>query len=180
MKQKIYILLNLTLVFLLYIFLGGWKIIQAQQELQHYKPAIKKMQNTLEKNPWAIVKVLEKHQNDPKAKKILFKILVGMREYQKANLVYQKMQSLDQNIINLYAGVIINLNIPLHEKLQKLQKLKLKADPRVITYYKAELYAQNLNTEKAKKLYQELLAELPETDPFFNQVKYKIKLLQNL
>lgn len=163
---------------LLYLKLGSWQQVISWHQLSSNKTAIKKMHNKLNNDPEAIIKILEKYPNEAKAQKILFKILVGMKSYAKANTVYinlRKQHQENTELNNMYAGVITNLNVSNNKKLLMLKQLVDKIDKRLFYFYKAEILASAGNFKQAKHYWQITLSQLSDNDEFYKLVALRIK-----
>lgn len=169
------ILFILTII--MYWFLGSFKQILSYNSMQTMQPEITKMKQQIAKDPSLIINTLEQHPNDPKAQAVLFKIYVGLAEYEQANKVYQHIDLKSEDIEILYASIIPQVYNTCAEQLSALSKLKKSIDVRLYQYMQAEIYAQHKIYKKALRLYQKVLGKLDLKDPFYNIISKKINAL---
>lgn len=167
----------MPVILVLYLYFGGWQQVLEYNRLTAQKPAIMAMKKKIMHDPSSVIKTLEQYPNDPKAQVILFKMLVGMHKYQKADVLYRKITRKTEDIDSLYAGVIVKLALSPEEKIKSLRTLK--ADQRLIQLYTADVLVLAGKKLQAKKTLQKLLTQITESDQAYLIVKDKINNLQN-
>lgn len=166
-----------TAVLLIYFFIGSYSQVYKHYQIKAMQPKINAMKKTLASDPEKIISALKQAKGSNKAKTILFKIYVGMRNYPEAYKIYSSLQPVTDDAASIFITIVPFLDLTDDEKLKLISSLKNKVDIRLVQFYQAHIMLSQGKCLSAKKLLQATISQVQEQDPMFKIIAEKIRSL---